>query len=148
MAHKSLVFGYIEGSWFTPESCRAFHRHNTWVIRGLPKEDVYPFLTEGMFCVPDLQDRTVVFRTPVIHFGFSVKNFEFGDIPEWLDKFEGLLARLFWFEAEVHINTDIRGTFSFAYRVDDSILDMYHVGNPQPTTKWERVQFGKNDAAP
>jgi hypothetical protein len=147
MAHLSIIFGYIEGSpYYTeyPKAYRTLQEHNTKVIHSLPEKDSYPALSMGMFHTPDLNNGTVVFRHQVITFGSSISGIEFGDIPEWIEKFEALLARLFWYEAEVHIKTDIRGILRLSWKADDSIHSYYHKGDPQPTTIWRRTQFGDN----
>ena len=145
MGHKSIIFGYIEGSPYWTDYPKAFkilQEHNAKIILGLPEEDSYPAISRGMFCTPNLQNRTLVYRSQIIHFGSSIKSIEFSDIPEWIDKFESLLKRLFWYEAEVHIKTDIRGDLRLLWEADDSIHSSYHKGDPQPTTNWRRSQFG------
>jgi hypothetical protein len=99
-----------------------------------------------MFMLPDFENRAVTFRTPIIHFGTSTNHIEFGDIPKWLFKFENLLSKLYWSRAEAHFVTDISGSHRFAWEADDAIFESYHVGNPQPTTRWKRHLFAGEKA--
>jgi hypothetical protein len=148
MAHETLIFGFIRGSHRAWENSFPLFERNTQEISRLSEEDEYPFLARGMFTIPSLENWPVVFRSPVIHFGSSIKGIEFGDIPEWLGKFENLLSRLYWREAEVHFITDVMGPHRYSWKADDTVFEQYHAGSPQPTTKWQRTLFAGNEPIP
>jgi hypothetical protein len=148
MAHETLIFGFILGPHRAWENSFPLFERNAQEIGRLSEEDDYPFLARDMFTVSNLENWSVVFRSPVIHFGSSINGIEFGDIPEWLSKFEDLLSRLYWSEAEVHFITDVMGPHRYAWEADKTIFEAYHTGNPQPTTKWQRTLFAGKEPVP
>ena len=148
MAHETLIFGFILGPHRAWDDQFPLFERNTQAIHTLPEIDVYPAMSRGMFTIPDFQNRSVVFRRPMIHFGSSINHIEFGDVPEWLTKFEALLSQLYWSKAEVHFITDVLGPHRYAWEADLSVFDAYHAGNPQPTTKWQRTLFGGSEPIP
>jgi hypothetical protein len=148
MAHETLIFGFIRGPVLAWENSFPLLERNAQEIGRLSEEDDYPFLARGMFTIPNLENWSVVFRSPVIHFGSSIKGIEFGDIPEWLSKFEDLLSRLYWSKAEVHFITDVMGSHRYSWEAESSIFEQYHTGNPQPTTKWQRTLFAGKEPIP
>jgi hypothetical protein len=148
MAHESILFGFIRGSRFTNDNGQYFRElqiRNTRVISALPARDSYPYLSRGMFGLPPLDNTSVTFRTQIIHFGGSINYLEFGDVPEWLEKFENLLRKLFWYSAEAHIITDVIGVHRFTWQADQDLFATYWTGDPQPTTRWTRKQFGDSE---
>ena len=138
MAHETLIFGYIRGTHGAWEDSFPLRALNAQEIAKLPEEDDYPYLSQGMFGLPDLENYSVVCRTPMIHFGMTVKNIEFGDVPEWISKFEGLLSKLYWQNAEVHFVTDISGSHRYSWKADASCFEALRDGKLQPMKKWER----------
>jgi hypothetical protein len=141
MAHETLIFGFIRGTHRSWEKSFPLFERNAQEISKLAEHDDYPFLSRGMFSIPDFDNQSVVSRTPVIHFGSSMNHIELGDVPEWISKFEQLLSRLYWTEAEAHFITDILGPHRYAWEADKTIFEAYHTGNPQPTTNWQRTLF-------
>ena len=88
----------------------ALQVRNRAVIDRLTREDQWPWLTRGIFCVPH-QWPVGLYRTQVITFGESLK-----DDPtdrncwhRWLAKFESLLRQLYWWSAAVWLHTDFVG---------------------------------------
>jgi hypothetical protein len=144
MAHESILFGFIQGSKFTNANGQKFRElqiRNTRVISALPMRDSYPYLSKGMFGLPPLDNLSVTYRTQIIHFGCTINYLEFGDVPEWLEKFEDLLRTLFWYRTEVHIITDAIGVHRFQWQADQTLYATYWTDDPQPTTWWARTQF-------
>lgn len=61
---------------------------------------------------PDLE-----YSGRIIHFGANLKSVE-EDWGEWKQKFEALLKKLYWQEANVHFNTEYTTLQTFSWRVD------------------------------
>lgn len=60
------------------------------------------------------------------------------EIPAWVEKFERLLRKLYWFEATAHIWTDfIDGCYQFWWHASESVIDTYWNENPQPSGQWD-----------
>jgi hypothetical protein len=139
MSHESIVYGFIAGATFRGEDYRKYQKENLSII-GTLSDDEWPFLSASMFSAPDIDSpRKGTFRAHVLHFGGSFNGLQFDEVPLWITKFEKLLSRLFWFEATAHILTDyIDGAYRFQWKIHNELLDTYHAGSPQPTTRWIR----------
>jgi hypothetical protein len=144
MGHEAIVTGRIlagdgrAGAGF--EQVRALQARNRAVIRRLPVEDVWPWLTRRMFQVP--LDRPVgVYRTQVITFGASYK-----DDPQnracwdaWLSKWEDLLRQLYWWSAQVTLRTDFEPERTFSWTPTAAAMEGVWREPPQPVSDWTRT---------
>ena len=100
MSSESIVYGFIEGSTYRSPQYRMLQRRNKAVLAHLPERDKFPILSRSMFSFPRAHGNQGTFRAQVIHFGGSMNALEFGEVPIWIGKFESLLRRLFWVEAQ------------------------------------------------
>lgn len=135
MGHESIVYGYIEGAPHHPEL--RLHRLNAAVIKRLPIEDEWPPLTRQMFCLPCGRPAQGTYRSQIIHFGGSFKSIEW-EWEEWLEKFEALLQRLYWWSATVHLKTELSvGDHSYTWQANNDAISRLYSLPPQPITRWE-----------
>lgn len=141
MSHETLIYGFIEGATFTSDEYRLLQRRNVEILKRLPLEfDEYPGVSREMFSWPPQKMMRGGWRAQVVHFGGSFKNIDFGysDVATWIKHFEHLLAKLYWFQAVAHLNTELIGNLTFAYELADEIIETYRDGNPVPSSKWTR----------
>jgi hypothetical protein len=131
MGHQIVIYGMIEGP-AAGDQMRALKEHNDAIIRGLPAEDQWPWLTRSMFALPGRWPQGT-YREQIIHFGLSMKddpplspNSAFKpdrgwpkedrkSVYGWIEKFEKLLREMFWFGANVHLITEFEADRVFYY---------------------------------
>lgn len=111
------------------------HRLNRDAIAALPDGDTFPYLSRSMFSSPELDIQHGTYRSQIIHFGASMKEVEL-EWRKWLEKFENLLRRLYWFNAMVHLRAEIAGEHDYEWTVDASQIVQFLKEPPQPPTKW------------
>lgn len=138
MGHETIVHGYIEGSTFIPEEYRKFQSKNCVIISQLPAHDEYPYLSKSMFSIPGQGYDEGTYRSQIIHFGGSIKGLEFGDELLWVQKFEALLKKLYWFSAVAYIETEMDGDYKYSWFAAEDIIPSYHGECPLTTHKWQR----------
>ena len=78
-----------------------------------------------------------------IHLGASLKSVEY-DWDEWRFKFENLLKKLYWTEAQVHYKTESLSLFSFEWRLDLNKWN-FDIENPTNITEdyWNFTNVNK-----
>lgn len=135
MTQQSIIYGYIQGAEWMSSDLRKLHRLNRDIIQALPEDDTYPYLTRGMFAVPGAEPQQGTFRSQVIHFAASLKEVE-SDWRKWLEKFEGLLRKLYWFSAMVHLRGEVVGDHDYEWTVDANQIVHFLKDSPKPPTKW------------
>src|SRR5262249_32644835 len=136
MGMESIVYGRIEGASYRGNNYRRLQDLNRAVIESLPEEDDWPFLTRHLFALPGPWPHGGLYRCQVIHFGGSFKGLE-DDWRRWRDKFEALLRRLYWFSVRLHLETEARGRYEFAWLPDQAALDaMFTTDTPSPVSSW------------
>lgn len=144
MSTECTVYGCIVGRGIPQspsiEDWNRFYYLNQAVIDTLPpkvnlKSDL--LVAQSLFTVPTPDsDPGALHRSQMIHFGASFKNL-YDDIWEnWLNQFETLLSKLYWFDAYMHVNIEYHGIHSLTWEADiDSIRQ-----NPlKPVQKWEFI---------
>ena len=138
MSEESLIYGCIVGVHGSISNWYGIYPLNKMVVDELPTEDIYPPLTRGIFTVPmDYgQPRSAFYRQQVIHFGASFNGLsEFW--PSWLEKFEGLLRRLYWEEARLHLKIELCGSYKYHWQAKWEGNDVpWHRIPPQPSEQW------------
>ena len=104
MGHITSLHGFIQEF---PDWKNKYRTHNNRVLEKLPNTSEYPPLNKGMFHVPKgiEQAEQIAYWGRMIVFGGSFKGMD-AFWEEWLEKFEKLLCRLIWTEAQVHIITE------------------------------------------
>jgi hypothetical protein len=142
MGHRNTISGHIQEPWYVTASGRPLSRlwhYNRRVIRSLPAQDEWPFLTRRMFCASPMFGSgrkgllTATYRGPVIYFGGSFSSI-YSDWAQWLDKFEALLRRLYWEHAVVVLVTEWMG--QHVYRWDAEDQD-FSADKPHPIRTWK-----------
>ena len=134
MSQQSIIYGYIQGAEWMSSDFHRLHRLNREVIAKLPQTDPFPHLTRGMFAVPE-DPAPGAQGSQIIHFGVSIKEVE-REWRKWLEKFEALLHRLFWFNAVVNLQGEMVGDFEYEWTVDANQIVHYFNDPPLPATKW------------
>jgi hypothetical protein len=139
MSEEALVYGCIVADPGPPSDWYGIYPRNLAVVEALPTEDDdYPPLTRGLFTVPMDYGRpgSAFYRQQVIHFGASFSHLsEFWH--RWLPKFEGLLRRLYWLEARLHLEIELYGRHEYRWRAAWDGGDIpWHRVPPQPTAAW------------
>jgi hypothetical protein len=134
MAHNTKVYGYINGATWKTEDFYRLHRLNTEIIASLPETDNdFPYLNRSMFSIPDEQG---VFRQQIITFGASYKTLEH-EWDLWLEKFENILKRLYWWDAKIHADFEIMGQYVYEWEIDFNEREQnWWAESPKPISKW------------
>jgi hypothetical protein len=139
VSDANIVIGYISEALPTYQPDRLFFRRaNDAILTGLPLEDAWPPLCRSMFSVTGDDWHQGSFRgRRLIHFAGNI-NYLLGELGKWLDKFEDLLARMYWLDAEV---LSMRGwsgpPLVLRYRVSPEAVRGYMSPAPQPPSAWE-----------
>ncbi|MDF2192755.1 hypothetical protein [Paraflavitalea sp. CAU 1676] len=104
---------------------RFVYDHNETVINELPVIDEYPLLIRPMFAITPAETigAYLSYGGRIIHFGGNFKSFEY-DWKEWKRKFEDLLTKLLWTEADVHFQTEYSDIQTFTWHID---LKKWHI---------------------
>lgn len=115
------IYGCIvEYGLATKELNYKINSHNQDTLNELSIVDEWPPLTRNMFAITnDVEEGTSLYTYSgrLIHFGANFKSIEY-EWEEWKNKFEDLLCKLYWVEAEVHFVTEYAGVQTFEWRVD------------------------------
>jgi hypothetical protein len=116
---ESIVYGSIRDfPADNPLECRMRRAHNRLVLDSLPADDAWSFLGRAMFSSCE-QPGSGLYQTQVIHFGASYRSIEY-EWRLWVAEFEGLLKRLYWASAAVHLETELNGRHTFRWESDGS----------------------------
>ena len=78
----------------------------------------------------------ISYRNRPIHFAASLKEVDWA-VRDWLDKFEGLLRRLYWQNAAVHLHTAYLGQHQFTWRPTHEWSYRLTSGILEPIIQWE-----------
>ena len=148
MSVESLLLGYIREAWpgvaaggdpvrlqGLLDAAARVSRHNEAVLEALPARDAWPPLCRPMFAWPPLDDPMIAFRARLIHFAACQNQLD-QDLRAWLDKFEGLLRRLYWEGAYVRVETAYIGAQEFRWRPTGEWVSDLCKGVLRPITAW------------
>jgi hypothetical protein len=142
MSHETILYGYIESATYTSEEYRKYQKLNLQIIKRLPDEDEYPYLSRHMFSAPPANYYRGTFRVQIIHFGGSMKGLEWEQVDVWVDKFESLLKRLYWFSAVAHIEPEIDLSYKYSWLPKNAPVDVHAKhGKLIPVTEWSREKI-------
>ncbi|GAB1257377.1 hypothetical protein [Aurantivibrio plasticivorans] len=125
MDQESIVYGCIKDAGYyhnEPERRRV----NRDAMLSLPHADEWPFLSQEMFSIPQVEGHYGQYQTEVMHFGASYKAVEY-EWELWIKKFEELLKNMYWVSATVHLETELSGTHTFTWQ---SLKDSHTPGDP------------------
>jgi hypothetical protein len=135
MARQSIIYGYVQGAEWMSSDIHRLHRLNRETIAALPEKDTFPELSRGMFAVPADASDPSASRNQIIHFGASIYEVEL-EWRRWLEKFEALLRKLYWFNAVVHLRTEMIGDHEYDWTVDANQIVHFFNDPPRAATKW------------
>ncbi len=133
MDQESIVYGCIKdmaGSVQLSERIRI----NREAMLSLPHADEWPFISQEMFAIPQVDLPNNSYQTEVMHFGASYRAVEY-EWDQWIRQFEGLLSRMYWVSATVHLETELSGTHTFTWEAKGN----YHrpgSGDMQVRCEW------------
>lgn len=151
MGHEVIIPGAIEGATLAPDRYRLLQDRNADVIRAVPETDEFPWLTRDMFALPASEPQGT-YRSQVIHFGLS-----FNDDPQgvserdawptpkregihgWIIKFERVLTHLYWFGADLFVQTDFEPLAHVRYLPTSAATDQMFGENLSPVGAWDRT---------
>lgn len=147
MSDAGILMGYIHevpSSFQENRDPAYFRRANDAVIESLPMPDTWPPLSRSMFSATGAEHLLGGFRSErVIHFAGYLNHLP-DSLDEWLDKFEGILCRMFWSEAIVHMKDFYAcHPLYLQYKVPD-YGTAYRLENPQPIQNWTVRGFHPN----
>ncbi len=151
MSVQSLLHGYIKEAWpgvsaggdpaqraRLNEVADGICRHNDTVLGALPDRDEWPPICRPMFAWPTLDDPMIgmiAFRARLFHFAACQNQLD-RYLSEWLEKFEGLLRRLYWEDAFVRVETGYIGTHEFRWRPADAWVTSLCKADVGPIDEW------------
>lgn len=134
MAHHTSIYGRINGATWKTEDYYKLHRINAAIIQALPDRDTeFPWINRSMFSIPNGQG---TFREQIITFGASYKTLEYG-WHLWIEKFEGLLKQLFWYDAIIHAEFEVMGSYQYNWEANLAHMDHWHQEVPEPIKEWQ-----------
>ncbi|MEQ9442744.1 MAG: hypothetical protein RIG62_27125 [Cyclobacteriaceae bacterium] len=132
MGHESIVYGHICAIVNQPPKGDKLLELNYKIIQELPNTDDYPWITKWMFNTIPMGTQPI-YRNQIIHFGASYKQVE-SEWSQWLDKFELILKKLYWFSATVHLETELVGDHKYEWVAN---IDHWNNEKIEPTTEWK-----------
>ena len=138
MEAESIVYGCIKDSVYDGDA-RDRVITNRSAMSTLPSAEHWPLLSRDMF---SSSDQFLVLNEPhteVFHFGASYQSVEH-EWQLWMEKFESLLAQMFWVSAIVHLETEASGLHSFQWD-SDSAFHSPGSGDIQVRCEWSRESW-------
>lgn len=114
MEQESIVYGYIRDLPGDDAECNLRRRVNLAALAALPGDEGFPLLPRSLFGAARDARTDGAWQGQVIHFGGSYRGIEY-EWEQWLARFEGLLSRMYWVGAVVHLQTELSGNHTFVY---------------------------------
>lgn len=124
MDQESIVYGCIKDMAYLPSEGQRLQVNRDAMLT-LPHADDWPFLSQEMFSIPQVELRPGHYQTEVMHFGASYKAVEY-EWDQWIAQFEDLLSRMYWVSATVHLETELCGVHTFTW---DSTANYHKPGS-------------------
>jgi hypothetical protein len=135
MTQQSIIYGFIQGAEGMKSDPHKLHRLNRAIIESLPEKDAFPHLSRSMFAIPGDDPAAGTYKSQIIHFGASMKDVE-THWRAWLEKFEALLRRLYWFNAVVQLRGEVIGDVQYEWTVDANQIVHFFAEPPKPAGKF------------
>ncbi len=118
MDQESIVYGCIKDIATGANLAARLHANRAAML-SLPSADEWPFISQEMFAIPQLESPNANYQTEVMHFGASYKAVEY-EWDQWINQFEALLSQMYWVSATVHLETELSGTHTFTWESEGS----------------------------
>lgn len=127
MSNPTPLLGYIQEFYpYHQDNKESYHTANNGALEALPADDSYPPLCRSMMGVTGSDALHGSFRGQRLFYLGGYLNHILEHLPEWLDKFEAFLKRLFWTEAELHVDGGWYGpSFKLIYTVSEDTVRKY-----------------------
>jgi hypothetical protein len=149
MGVQTLLFGYIEEAWpgarsngsrehaqLLMDNARLIKTHNEAILSALPAHDAWPPLTRHMFAWAPADSPMINYKNRPIHFAASLKEADWA-LRDWLDKFEGLLRRLYWENAVVYFRSAYLAEHQVTWHPTHEWQVRLTSGVLEPISQWE-----------
>lgn len=116
MAQESIVYGCIRDELYVQDSEQAVRRReiNRAALARLPSVEEWPLLAREMFTAPPGSIALEGPQTDVVAFGSAYRGVEY-EWEQWIERFEALLAEMYWVTATIHLETELSGTHTFTW---------------------------------
>lgn len=141
MSNENIVFAYIREAFpsYRKDDQQMFQRCNDAALNDWPVADTWPPLVRGMLSVTGEGDLGGSFRGHrLISIVGTFNGIEVRGMIQWLEKFEALLRRVYWIEAEVYsLGGWEGGRCRFLYRVPMETIIAYSGESPMLPTTWK-----------
>lgn len=141
MSHENILYGRITGANGRSENWYDLYKRNVEQLNLLPQETEWPPLVRSMFNEPLVAAGPTFHRAQMITVAASLKNLDDGDLRLWLEKFESLLKKLYWFDAVVHLEMETYGKFEFRWTATQDSIRKMRTDSPQPVQEWTFSSF-------
>ena len=139
MSELMTLYGCIKGAFGSRQDFYGLYKKNKVIIDNLPETDDLPPLTRNIFTVPldysTPEGKPGFYRVQMIHFGASFNNLS-NLWNQWLEKFERLLKRLYWYEANIHLDVELYGSYHYIWKVNTEEIQRFYEKPPIPVGKW------------
>ncbi len=137
MERESVVYGVIRDMvWGEDAAASARLQHNRSVLDTLPDAEGGPLLWRSMFSDSSAREWGSAYQSSLIHFGLTCRGLEY-EWSSWLRAFEALLARLYWVQAKVHLETEGSAQHVFIWEPE---LEFHGPDMPMALRcAWERI---------
>lgn len=148
MGMSTRLYGCIvEYGVLNDAMLKKVHAHNEQVIKEL-EEDNWPPVSRGMFDINKIEHQpnrpNYAYGGRLIHFGANFKSIEY-EWKEWRLKFEDLLKKLLWTEANVHFRTEYAGVQNFEWYIDLNKWHIPYAGDPAQPIEPIKREYWKFD---
>jgi len=132
MAHRTILHGYIDEQLIA----KSYSQRNDARIAALPicARGHCPLITRDLFAVPHY-----VSMGRIIPFGAAYNGVE-GRWNRWRDEFEALLRTLYWWEAQVWVETEVWGAYHCTWTsIQPDVTDDTSESSPAPAVELQPI---------
>lgn len=150
MSHPNIVLGSIEEAYpsYRPADLHFFRDANDAVLATVPADDTWPPLCRAMLSVTGDDELHGSFRGRRLIGVHAHLNNVSGQLGSWLDKFDRLLALLYWTSAEVFVLHSDLGECRLIYRASRASIAGYSGALPKPPSEWQLSAFKIDSCSP
>jgi hypothetical protein len=138
MSNQTPLIGYIcEYYPHHQENRQSYRDANDHVLNCLPESDDFPPLCRSMISTTGSDSTRGSSRGNRLIYLGGYFNHILDGLPQWLDKFESLLRRLYWTEAELQIYGGwMCASYTIEYRISQATADQFAKDPENPARDW------------